>query len=297
MILFSFQPVPREPINPPWSRETKDLVWNVLMPNKLPRWEAGTFCSVDAMTGFNSSMKSAKFCPVERWSLPRTVVLSPAATIALMCSTRLVAFSVTRVMSCAMDHPSGFVCPMDSGVGYNRGTKFSWVNFHFDNDLLGVSPKSVECWDHRETETWFASTISRNLCTASTLWARIANSRATSDTVWWVPLHDFVCLSHFGRDCKLIANVIDYRLFSMTAGGRFLLFFYFAAIKCGRLRKPSFGAIYPESCSQRKMPFGQRCAFACQPGFRLEGPTLRECILPGVWTGGTGSTRCVGNGS
>ena len=66
------------------------------------------------------------------------------------------------------------------------------------------------------------------------------------------------------------------------------------AIKCGRLRKPSFGAIYPETCAQRKMPFGQRCAFACQPGFELTGPSLRECILPGIWTGGTLSTRCLG---
>ena len=41
------------------------------------------------------------------------------------------------------------------------------------------------------------------------------------------------------------------------------------------------------------MPFGQRCAFACQPGFRLTGPSLRECILPGIWTGGTLSTRCL----
>ena len=41
------------------------------------------------------------------------------------------------------------------------------------------------------------------------------------------------------------------------------------------------------------MPFGQRCAFACQPGFRLTGPSLRECVLPGIWTGGTLSTRCL----
>ena len=72
-----------------------------------------------------------------------------------------------------------------------------------------------------------------------------------------------------------------------------LRFDCFSAVKCGRLRKPSFGAIYPENCAQRKMPFGQRCAFACQPGFRLTGPSLRECILPGIWTGGTLSTRCL----
>ena len=42
------------------------------------------------------------------------------------------------------------------------------------------------------------------------------------------------------------------------------------------------------------MPFEQRCAFACQPGFRMDGPSLRECILPGIWTGGTVSTRCIG---
>ena len=66
------------------------------------------------------------------------------------------------------------------------------------------------------------------------------------------------------------------------------------AVKCSRLRQPAFGAIYPESCGQRKMPYRQRCAFACQPGFRLQGPSLRECILPGSWTGGTQSTRCIG---
>ena len=69
---------------------------------------------------------------------------------------------------------------------------------------------------------------------------------------------------------------------------------FFLAVKCGRLRQPAFGAIYPESCGQRKMPYRQRCAFACQPGFRLQGPSLRECILPGSWTGGTQSTRCIG---
>ena len=69
---------------------------------------------------------------------------------------------------------------------------------------------------------------------------------------------------------------------------------HFTAVKCSRLREPAFGAIYPESCGQRKMPYRQRCAFACQPGFALQGPSLRECILPGTWTGGTQSTRCIG---
>ena len=55
----------------------------------------------------------------------------------------------------------------------------------------------------------------------------------------------------------------------------------FAAIKCPRLRRPNYGEIYPSVCGERRMHFGERCAFACRAGFELQGPTLRECLTPG----------------
>jgi hypothetical protein len=54
-----------------------------------------------------------------------------------------------------------------------------------------------------------------------------------------------------------------------------------AAIKCPRLRRPNYGEIYPSVCGERRMHFGERCAFACRAGFELQGPTLRECLTPG----------------
>ena len=65
-------------------------------------------------------------------------------------------------------------------------------------------------------------------------------------------------------------------------------------VKCPRLRRPNFGAIYPNNCNIQKSPFGGRCAFACNPGFTLQGPTLRECREDGTWSGGPQLTRCVG---
>jgi Sushi repeat (SCR repeat) len=51
--------------------------------------------------------------------------------------------------------------------------------------------------------------------------------------------------------------------------------FNFAAIRCPALRVPSYGRIYPADCSAQKQPFGKQCAFACNQGFQLQGPSLR----------------------
>lgn len=66
-------------------------------------------------------------------------------------------------------------------------------------------------------------------------------------------------------------------------------------VKCPRLRKPNFGKIYPAHCSTQESWYRGRCAFACDPGFMLQGPTLRECELQGTWSGGPQLTRCVGS--
>lgn len=65
------------------------------------------------------------------------------------------------------------------------------------------------------------------------------------------------------------------------------------AIKCPRLRKPNYGEIYPRHCSTKKSAFGDQCAFACKTGFRLEGPSLRQCGGRGSWSGGRYMSRCV----
>ena len=60
----------------------------------------------------------------------------------------------------------------------------------------------------------------------------------------------------------------------------------FAAIKCPRLRKPHYGEVFPPSCSTKKLYYGAQCAFACRKGFRLRGPSFRQCHGRGSWTGG-----------
>ena len=59
-----------------------------------------------------------------------------------------------------------------------------------------------------------------------------------------------------------------------------------AAIKCPRLRKPHYGEVFPPSCSTKKLYYGAQCAFACRKGFRLRGPSFRQCHGRGSWTGG-----------
>ncbi|TRY75103.1 hypothetical protein TCAL_09357 [Tigriopus californicus] len=68
---------------------------------------------------------------------------------------------------------------------------------------------------------------------------------------------------------------------------------YCRPITCPVLRRPNHGDVYPPQCGQRKMPFGRRCAFSCHAGFQVQGPALRECVMPGLWSGSPHSTRCV----
>ena len=67
------------------------------------------------------------------------------------------------------------------------------------------------------------------------------------------------------------------------------------AIKCPRLRKPHYGEVYPSSCSTKKLYYGAQCAFACRKGFKLKGPSFRQCHGKGSWSGGQIMTRCIGN--
>lgn len=64
-------------------------------------------------------------------------------------------------------------------------------------------------------------------------------------------------------------------------------------ITCPLLRRPNHGEIYPPECRQHKMRFGQRCAYSCHAGFQVQGPALRECVMPGLWSGSRHVTRCV----
>ena len=50
---------------------------------------------------------------------------------------------------------------------------------------------------------------------------------------------------------------------------------YDLAIKCPRLRKPNYGMISPTDCAETKKLYGAQCAFACNPGFQLQGPSIR----------------------
>jgi CUB/sushi domain-containing protein len=84
---------------------------------------------------------------------------------------------------------------------------------------------------------------------------------------------------------------------------------YCKPIKCPRLRKANYGDIYPPQCSTKKSgwsgdveanisvpsfaAFGDQCAFACKKGFRLVGPSLRQCGGKGSWSGGQYMSRCV----
>ena len=67
------------------------------------------------------------------------------------------------------------------------------------------------------------------------------------------------------------------------------------AINCPRLRKPHFGEVYPSTCSTKKLYYGAQCAFACRKGFKLKGPSFRQCHGKGSWSGGQIMTRCIGN--
>ncbi|CAB4066558.1 CSMD [Lepeophtheirus salmonis] len=68
---------------------------------------------------------------------------------------------------------------------------------------------------------------------------------------------------------------------------------YCKPLKCHRLRRPSFGQVYPVTCQRQKQLFGRRCAFTCHSGFKLLGPALRKCVAPGMWDGGSKRSRCI----
>ena len=53
------------------------------------------------------------------------------------------------------------------------------------------------------------------------------------------------------------------------------------AIQCPRLRKPSYGMVVPEDCTLSRKGYGAQCAFACNQGFKLIGPTMR--LVPRVF--------------
>ena len=69
------------------------------------------------------------------------------------------------------------------------------------------------------------------------------------------------------------------------------------AVTCPQLRRPNYGEVYPPSCVQRRTRHSQRCAFTCLKGFQLQGPAVKQCQDPGVWSDGQINPRCVGNGT
>lgn len=68
----------------------------------------------------------------------------------------------------------------------------------------------------------------------------------------------------------------------------------FLEIYCPALDIPANGKIFPLSCNASRTTFGDQCRYRCQEGYRLTGPSSRECIYPGVWTDHQLVTRCVG---
>ncbi|XP_022647927.1 sushi, von Willebrand factor type A, EGF and pentraxin domain-containing protein 1-like isoform X3 [Varroa destructor] len=64
-------------------------------------------------------------------------------------------------------------------------------------------------------------------------------------------------------------------------------------IYCPALDIPANGRIFPLSCNASRTTFGDQCRYRCQEGYRLTGPSSRECIYPGVWTDHQLVTRCV----
>ena len=115
---------------------------------------------------------------------------------------------------------------------------------------------------------------------------------ATMDTNWLVRrkgcVYQFLCGLEFLRTASVSHIKIIKLIFYPNRNQHFL------AIKCPRLRKPKYGEVYPSTCSTKKLHYGAQCAFACKKGFKLKGPSFRQCKGRGSWSGGQIMSRCIG---
>ena len=59
---------------------------------------------------------------------------------------------------------------------------------------------------------------------------------------------------------------------------------HFVEIRCNALPELSDGTVDPSSCISQSSPFGSRCTFTCNRGYKLIGPYSRQCTENGYWT-------------
>lgn len=58
-----------------------------------------------------------------------------------------------------------------------------------------------------------------------------------------------------------------------------------AAVTCGAVGQPQGGSVSCSDSPAGEFTYKTSCAFACEEGLRLQGPTQVECTAHGQWTG------------
>ena len=67
-------------------------------------------------------------------------------------------------------------------------------------------------------------------------------------------------------------------------------------VKCPALPRVMNGHVNPHNCTSTDQDYGVFCKLECRAGYKLEGPSFKQCSNTGTWVGGTPNNdwRCVG---
>jgi len=64
-------------------------------------------------------------------------------------------------------------------------------------------------------------------------------------------------------------------------------------VRCSALPVLVDGRLSPSSCTTRPSRYGSVCALSCRRGYKLTGPSSRQCVESGKWNPDDDSV-CVG---
>ena len=67
-------------------------------------------------------------------------------------------------------------------------------------------------------------------------------------------------------------------------------------VKCPALPRVMNGHVNPHNCTSTDQDYGVFCKLECRAGYKLEGPSFKQCSNTGTWVGGTPNNdwKCVG---
>ena len=75
--------------------------------------------------------------------------------------------------------------------------------------------------------------------------------------------------------------------------GSFDMFFSVLEVRCSALPALVDGRLNPPTCTTGRSPYGTVCSLSCRQGYKLTGPTSRQCVETGKWSPEEDSV-CVG---